>query len=449
MKKSIIIALSLILVFVIGVSIAVSIYFKPIAKEMIQTQLAKQGYEKATIGDISVGLYKTTISDLALNNPGQTKIGEISVTYWPTQLMNKRVGTVTASQSNIDVLIKQNGDVYIADYLVYNLLTAETKIKKTQYYYDQSNFSLIKKAHAATPSASLPLDAVAADDLNLSIKMPSGKTIKTTINAAYDIGTNHVEGDVLTKDTPVAALIEFASLAKPSAVQGIRNASGAISTDLSFDLKNLNTPNVIGGKGDIVVKNLSLEKDGITIKNLNTSIGVTNLMPFSTQESQKVTIDAIQKSIITARDISVDFGLKDTTKLDLNSSLVHLSGGTITTAPFSADLANVNGIINVSLNEINLLDFSRLLGLDLLIKGEVNADIPLTIKNNQVIITRSTVNLLLESITGANIEKTANDLIDGAIKGTSDGAKAGRDIAKDVLKGFMGGFGGSGSQKDQ
>ena len=93
----------------------------------------------------------------------------------------------------------------------------------------------------------------------------------------------------------------------------------------------------------------------------------------------------------------------------------------------------------MSLKEINLLDFSKLLGLGVLIKGEVNADIPVKIVDNKVVIDRSTINLLIASITGANIEKTATDLIDGVIKGGDDGAKA----ARDVLNGFIGGFGGS------
>ena len=439
MKKIILIATSILLVFIVGFSIIASIFLKPIAKDLIQTQLAEQGYQNATIGDISVGLHKTTITDIALNNPGQTKIGELSVSYWPLQLVNKRIDTVTISNSTIDVFIKKNGDVLVADYLVYNLLTAQTKIQKTGNNYNQSNFSLIKKAHAATPTPSLPLEAIAADDLNLTIKTPSGKQIKTTIDANYSISSNSVEGNVVTKDTDMTSLMELISLVKPTAVTGVNITSGAFSSDIAFSLKDISKPTNIDGSGTVTVKDLSLTKDGIGVQKLNTQIDIANILPFSTKSDQKVTIEAITKSIVTARNIAAVFGLKDTTKLDLNSLFLNLSGGTISTSPFKTDLKNINGVVDVSLKEINLLDFSKLLGLGVLIKGEVNADIPVKIVDNKVVIDRSTINLLIASITGANIEKTATDLIDGVIKGGDDGAKA----ARDVLNGFIGGFGGS------
>ncbi len=441
MKKIITISATIIFVLVIGLTIAASIFLTPIADKVIKEQLANYGYKNAEIGDISIGLHKTTLSNIQLNNKGKTTLGEISVSYWPLQLLEKRINTVKISNSDIDIKIAKNGDVFVADYLVYNLLTATPQIKKT-YNYHQSNFSLIKKAHAASNSAlgNLPLNYIELDNVTLALKTPSQKTVKTTINAELSTKENAVKGGVRLLDVAFANLYELGHIIKPELLASISDVSGALTSDINFSINNIDNLSSIKGDGVVTVKDLSLNHDGVKVKGINTAIEITNLLPFSTAQNQKVTIQNVKKSIVSMDNIVVDFGLKDTTKLNLNSSLLNLSGGTISTGAFNTDLTNINGTVNVTLKDVNLLEFSKLLGLGFLIKGDVNTTIPVKIKDNKVVLDSSTVNLLLQSVTNANLSDQATKLIDKVIDNGSDGAKAGKTIAKDAIKNLLGNF---------
>ncbi|MBK66547.1 MAG: hypothetical protein CMP22_00245 [Rickettsiales bacterium] len=464
MKKFLIVASgALVLLTIVAVAIG-SIYLKPFIKTTLQEQLALHGYENATIGDVSVGLYESTVSDVNLNNKEGTRVGSIAISYWPQQLMNKRVNSIIIKDAKVDALMRLNGDVVVAGYTLEGIL--KSKAQKDSFYnqvnaeriHKKAGLSLVSKAYAADTNnqgaQEMPFNNIVVEGLNFSVAVPSGEVIKGLLSAEYDMSTSSAEGNVKLNQTKASALFEAANIVKPDLSQMVRNVQGQVTADMDFDIDNIKQLDVIKGTGTVTLNDVGADKDDMKIRGLNGKIDVANILPFSTDGKQKLTAKSASKSSIQITDLEATAGIKENTKLDLENAKINVAGGQIISSPFKADLTNINTDLTLDIQSVQFQKLAALLELTgINFSGIVNAKLPLSIRNNQVVLNQASVNNIIQSVAGDRLKQEADKLIQRKMGDKLDkfigteGTKSGTDQqngqkpnVKDVINGIMGGF---------
>lgn len=463
MKKKLIIAAFVLVAFTalfVGIG---GVYFKPFIKNTIKEQLAVHGYENAEIGDISFGLYESTISEINLNNPQKTRIGSIAISYWPQQLLSKKVNSITIKDAKIDAQLRLNGDVIVAGYKLEGILKQDTQ-KET--YLNQVNMlpqtrkaglSLISQAHAAdntsNDKAAMPFNNIIVKGLDFDVTVPSGEQIKGLLDAEYNMSSASTSGKIKLNQTKASALFEAANIAKPDLSQMVKNVQGTISTNMSFDINDIKNMNKIGGNGTITLNNVGADKDDIKIRGVNGTIDVDNILPFNTDGKQEINIQKVIKSVVEITDINTVAAISDTTKIDLEKAVLNVAGGQIISNPFKADLTNINTDVLLLIKSVQFQELAKLLELSgvLNLRGTVSAELPLTIKNNQLVLDKAAVNSIIQSVAGSELRKQADKLIQRKLGDKLDrfiGTPANNNTdtqqkkpdVKDVINGIMGGF---------
>ncbi len=459
MKKFFIASASILFIALAAFLIVATIYFKPFLKGQIETQLANLGFEDAVIGDVSVGIYESRVSEIDLNN-GSDTIGAVAVTYWPQQLLSKRIDAVKIEDGHLNVTIENSGDVIVAGYRIDNAL--QTK----------QNDALVKISDGKTASgtqskdsAALPFNEIIVKNMKLNILSPSQKTINATIDATYNMTKKSVEGALKMTETDVRALQEIARVAKPEIANMVTNLSGTASADMTFAIANLDKMDVIKGGGIVKVTNVSLIKDGIDVKNLSTNLKIDQLLPLTIPTGQVVTIEQVRKSGIPIKNIKTAFGLKDMDFLTVDNASLDVAGGTIKTESFKTALTNIDTLITMTVESVDFSSLSDLLAVKALdIKGKLSGTIPLRIKNGKVIIDQAVLNSVIQSVAGQKLQEKANEFLSDKIKdnnlgnalgtllgtpastkttddGSSTNTEAQKPNVKNVIDGLLGGFG--------
>lgn len=475
MKKILIASFSILMLAIAGFLIFATVYFKPFVKEQIKTQLANFGYENAEIGDVSVGLYESSIDQVDLKTGSQNSIGSISVTYWPQQLLNKKVNAVKIEDATFDVEIKTNGDVIAAGYTIPKALAPKTDSNVQNASANvpantQANTPTNTEANTASSTATasgeqsvggLPFNEIIITNLNLTITSPSGKTIKAKVDAEANPSKKSVSGHIDLSPTNAVALQEIAAIVKPDVATMVSGLSGTVATSMDFNIPNYSDTSKIGGNGTVTVENLNLVKDDIRVQNLNTNMKIENLMPLTIAKGQKLSIAQVNKGAIPVKNISAEFGLDRMKTVSVNSSSFGVAGGTISTNAFNAELNPINTSLVANIQTVDLQTISQLLNVPQLnMKGSLSAALPITMRNGKVIIDQATIQTVLQSAAGQKIQEKANEYIDKKLGdkldkfiggGTNNNtAPAGQDGTtqqqqapkpSDVLNNFLGGFG--------
>lgn len=408
MKKFLIGSVSVLLI-AIAVFIGVAtVYFKPFIKEQILTQLAAFGYQDATIGDISVGLYKSSINEIDLKKSGQNTIGEIAVTYWPQQLLNKEIDTIQIKDGTIQVSIESNGDVVAAGYRIPSALKPKT------------NDNIQKAAATAdgqTAPSAFPFSEIVITNFKFTITTPSNKTVSGIADATYNMAKKSAKGKLNLDKTDAVALQEIARIAKPDVANMVTNLSGKVSGDVDFEVPNLDDMSRIPGQGTIVAEGVNFTKDDLKINNLNTTMKIESLAPFSIANGQKVTIDTVNKSMIAVKNIATTFGLKESRHLTVDGANLDVAGGTITADAFKADIQNINTLINLTVKHVNLADFSKLVNIPAFnMAGELNGKIPVKFQNGRIVIDQAVVNTVIQNFAGEKVNEKINEVKEKANK---------------------------------
>lgn len=462
MKKFMIFAAAFLILATVGFVVVASVYLKPIVKNVIQSQLAAQGYENATIGDISVGLYESSISNIDLNNPEQTTIEKLSLTYWPQQLLDKRVATITIEKAKIDAKIRANGDIIVAGYELKGLLTPKENKQGfnlqavNNSHVKEASIQLIKSAHAQEAnteneaSAALPFDNVVLDGVAFSVQSPKSKAVKGIISADYDHSAQSVDGNLKLDPTDPSALYELAQIFKPDLAGMVSNLQGTVSADMDFAVDNLQQLDVIEGDGTVTLTNVGLDKDDIQLRGINGDIEVTNIMPFSTASKQTLTARSAKKSYVNISDFNFTGQIENNTQINVNNARLNAAGGTISTNTFDLNLNNINTDLILNVKSVQFQALAELLNITtgLNLGGTLNADVPISIRNGKIVVSEATINSILQSVGGNRLREKADELIqknlgdklDKFVPKNQDGSQQKSPNVRDVIDGFMGGF---------
>lgn len=457
MKKFFIASASITFIAIAVFMVVATLYFKPFVKGQIESQLANFGFKDAVIGDVSVGIYESRVSQIDLNN-GSDTIGAVAVTYWPQQLLSKRIDAVKIENGHLNVTIENSGDVIVAGYRIDNALQTKQNDKIINVA-DGNNTQTTSNTDTA-----MPFNEIIIKNMKLNILSPSQKTINATIDATYNMDKKSVNGALAMTETDVRALQEIARVAKPEIANMVTNLSGKVSTDITFDIANLDKMDVIKGGGVVKVNNVSLIKDGIDVKNLSTNMTIDQLLPLTIPTGQVVTIEQVRKSGIPVKNIKTAFGLKNMDFLTVDSASLDVAGGTIKIESFKTALENIDTLITMNVESVDFSSLSDLLAVKALdIQGKLSGTIPLRIKNGKVVIDQAVLNSVLQSVAGQKLQEKANEFLNDKIKDnklgnalgtllgtpsstktTDDGSSttdAQKPNVKNVIDGLLGGFG--------
>lgn len=403
MKKILAWVSGLVVVAIIAIVALGAIFFKPIVKEQILAQLQNLGFEEAAIDDLSIGLYSSTIKGLRLDRTGQNKIDEITASYWPQQILNKRLNNITIVAPQLEIIIEANGGIIVSGYRIVSLDT-ETQIAQAGTVGNDATpvGATPAKNTGRTLPADLPVNSITIKDADFKLQTPSKKPIAGRTSIEIDTKTEAVKGTINIPTVDAAALLEMARVFKPDLVPALKSISGKTAIEANFNLASLSNFDNIPGQAIVKMEQLALTYNDMQATGVNGGLRFTHLNPPTLPKGQVIAVDRIQKGKITIQNTHTDFGLDKMRHLDVNHASLEVAGGIISAQPFKLDLQNMNSVVNLRILHVKLASLAELFGLQgFNIAGEFEGQIPLYINQSGVRIDQRD---LLQA-TGATIDR--------------------------------------------
>ncbi|QOJ24728.1 MAG: YdbH domain-containing protein [Gammaproteobacteria bacterium] len=220
--------------------------------------------------------------------------------------------------------------------------------------------------------------------LNIAGGVPDLRYLKVSGQHAPDSGNGMLKAEIVPFSFSPHGLQPGAL--SPALAQ-LEEVSGHVSASTQFKWSNKGIQN---SQAAFELRDLSFVRENVKLTNLNVDLHVTDLLSLSTPPRQTITVQRIDAGA-PLENLLVSYHIEgtDPPRFALEQAQFSALQGTVSVVPTIIDPAMARSDTLIRISNIDLESFFNLIKVDGLTgSGHLDGQIPLTLKENQVTITR-------------------------------------------------------------